>query len=313
MSQSIDLNSNQTGVINQTQDLIANAVNQYIVRPTGGTPTSGINGFVFDIFAEEEITLESEITDHYVEDNYAIQDHIAQKPVRFVVKGYVAELTDLFPNTLLSILTTVQSLSSVGGFLPAFSAQATQVYAKAAAVGNQIGNVISQAKDIYSILSGSSTSATKQQGAYTTFYNFWVNRQLCTVETPFGVLYNMAIERVTPLQAENTQIISEFTVSFKQIRLATTQTTPLTINNPDGSGAITPANFGLPSNNLTSPSTGLLDTSINNIQSNSKGRLSQMVNPVNIGGQTTGQDADIGTLQTSFGLTNPLSTPLFVN
>lgn len=302
MSQSIDLNSNQTGVINQTQGLIANAVNQYIVRPTGGTPTSGINGFVFDIFGEEEVTLESEITDHYVEDNYAIQDHIAQKPIRFLVKGYVGELTDLFPNTLLSILTTVQSLDSVGLFLPAFSAQATQVYAKTAAIGNQIGNVISQAKNIYSILTDSSTTATKQQGAYSTFYNFWLNRQLCTVETPYGILYNMAIERVIPMQQENTRIISEFTVSFKQIRLATTLTTPLTINNPAGSGVITPANYGLPSNAVTSPATGLLDTSINNIQSNAKGRLSQMLNPININGQTTGQGVTGNPLLTSFGL-----------
>lgn len=302
MTQSIDLNSNQTGVIANVQNLIANAVNQYIVRPTGGNPTSGINGFVFDILAEEEITLESDITDHYVEDNYAIQDHIAQKPIRFIVKGYVAELTDLFPNTLLSILTTVQSLNSVGLFLPVFSAQATQVYAQAASVGNQIGNVISQAKNIYSILTGSSTSANKQQNAYQTFYNFWVTRQLCTVETPFGVLYNMAIERVTPMQPENTPLISEFSITFKQIRLATTLTTPLTINNPDGSGFVSPSNFGLPNNNITSPATGLLDTSINNIQSNTKGRVSQMVNPVNISGQTTGQDADIGVLTKSFGL-----------
>lgn len=302
MAQSIDLNSNQTGVINQTLNLISNTVNQYIVRPTGGTPTSGINGFVFDIWAEEEITLESEITDHYVEDNYAIQDHIAQKPIRYIAKGYVGELNNLFPNSLLSILTAVQSLDSVGLFLPAFSAQATQVYAKAAAVGNQIGNVISQAKDIYSILTNSATTATKQQSAYTTFYNFWVNRQLCTVETPYGVLYNMAIERVSPMQPENTKIISEFTVSFKQIRLATTLTTPLTINNPAGSGVITPANFGLPSNSVTSPATGLLDTSINNIQSNAKGRVSQMLNPVNIGGQTNGQVSAIGTLTTAFGL-----------
>lgn len=305
MAQSIDLNSNQTGVINQTQDLIANVVNQYIVRPTGGLPTSGINGFVFDILGEEEITLESDITDHYVEDNYAIQDHIAQKPIRFVVKGYVGELNNIFPNTLLSILTTVQSLNSVGGFLPVFSAQATQVYAQASSVVNQIGNVISQAKNIYSILTDSSTSATRQQNAYLTFYNFWINRQLCTVETPYGVLYNMAIERVVPMQQDNTQIISEFTITFKQIRLATTQTTPLTVNNPAGSGAITPANFGLPSNNLTSPSTGLLDTSINNIQSNSKARVSQMVNPLNINGQTTGQDVTGNPVATAFGLEIP--------
>lgn len=301
MEQSISLNSNQTGVIANVQNLVANAVNQYIVRPTGGNPTNGINGFIFDILGEEEITLESEITDHYVEDNYAIQDHIAQRPIRFTAKGYVGEITDLFPNTLLSILTSIQSLNSIGLFLPAFSAQATQVYAKIAGVGNQIGNVISQAKNVYSILTGSSTSATRQQNAYQTFYGFWFKRTLCSVETPFGVLRDMAIERVMPMQAEGTSIISEFTITFKQIRLAQTITTSLTINNPAGSGS-----FGFQSGSSTSPATGLLDTSINNIQSNAKGRVSQMLNPTNINGQTTGVNISGKPIATSFGLELPI-------
>jgi hypothetical protein len=244
MPQTIDLNSNQTNVIAQTQNLIANVVNQFIVRPTGGLTTSGINGFVFDILGEEEITMESEITDHYVEDNYAIQDHIAQKPIRYVCKGYIGELINLFPSTLLSILTDIQILDAVPGFGPVFSAQATQVYAELASQGNQSNNVISQAQSVYALLSGASTTATRQQNAFVTFSNFWSNRQLCTIETPWGVLYNMAIERVAPMQNENTSIISEFTVSFKQIRLATTLTTPLTVNNPAGSGVTTPSTNG---------------------------------------------------------------------
>lgn len=252
MPQSIDLNSNQLSIVSQTGNIIADVANQAIVRPTGTVPTSGINGFVFDFIGEEEITMESDITDHYVEDNYAIQDHIAQKPIRYVCKGYIGELINLFPNALLSILTTVQTLDAIVPFQPVFSVQANQVYNQLAAVGDQAVNVIGQAQSLNALLSGVSTTANRQQNAYKTFLNFWQNRVLCTVETPYQVLYMMAIERVTPIQPENTQIISEFTVSFKQIRLATTLTsTPLTITNPAGTGVKAPSNtapYSLPSN-----------------------------------------------------------------
>ena len=241
MASAVDLNSNQLNVVGSSLNLINNVANQFIVRPTGTVPTSGINGFVFDFLGEEEVTIESEITDHYVEDNYAIQDHIAQKPIRYIAKGYVGELVNLFPNSLLSILTTVQSLDAVDIFKPVFSAQANQVYNQIAAEGNQIVNVIGQAKSLYDLISGVSTTANKQQNAFNAFINFWQNRTSCTIETPWGVLYSMYVERITPTQQENTQIITEFTVTFKQIRLTTTLTTPLTITNPAGSGVKTPA------------------------------------------------------------------------
>lgn len=236
MANAVDLNSNQLNVVGSSLNLVNNVANQFIVRPTGTVPTSGINGFVFDFLGEEEVTLESDITDHYVEDNYAIQDHIAQKPVRYVAKGYIGELVNMFPNSLLSIITTVQSLGAVVPFKPIFSAQASQVYNQLSAVGNQVINAISQATSIYDLLSGISTTANKQQNAYATFVNFWQNRTSCTIETPWGVLYSMYVERITPAQAENTQIISTFTVTFKQIRLTTTLTTPLTITNAAGTG-----------------------------------------------------------------------------
>jgi hypothetical protein len=240
MPQNTDLNSNQLNVVSSSLSLINNVANQYIVRPTGTTPTSGINGFVFDFLGEEAITMESEITDHYVEDNYAIQDHIAQKPIKYIAKGFIGELINIFPSSLLSILTTIQTLDAVPGLSPVFSAQANQVYNQISATGSQIVNVIGQAQSIYSLISGVSTTANRQQNAYNTFINFWQNRVNCTIETPWGVLYSMYIERVEPVQPENSQIISEFSVTFKQIRLTTTLTTPLTITNQAGSGVKSP-------------------------------------------------------------------------
>lgn len=63
---------------------------QAIVRPKN--PPDGIAGFVFNIPQEEEINLRSEITDHFVEDNTAINDEIALKPEEFTLRGLVAEV-----------------------------------------------------------------------------------------------------------------------------------------------------------------------------------------------------------------------------
>jgi hypothetical protein len=223
--------------------VIANVVNQYVVRPTGNSGnTSGINGFVFDVVGDEEVRFDSDITDHYVEDNYAIQDHVALRPVRFSVHGFVGELTDLFPNTFLSILTKAQSLQSIGGFFPAFSAQATQFYAQVAGVVAKAGQVLNQAKNVYSMIMGAGTTATKQQQAYQALSQMWLARQLCSVETPYGILNNMIIETMLVLQRDASNMVSDFEVTFKQINVVSTKTIPsLASINPIGSGRIEPA------------------------------------------------------------------------
>lgn len=271
--------------IQNVDNLIANVVNQYIVRPTGGNTTSGINGFVFDIIGDEQMIIDSDITDHFVEDNYAIQDHISLRPVRFSVHGYVAELVDIFPNGLLGILTKIQSLQSIGGYFPVFAAQATQVYASVANVVAKAGEVVNQAKNIYSLITGASTSSSKQQNAYQTFYQMWLSRQLCSVETPWGILNNMAIESMRPLQKENTNLVTDFEIIFKQINVVSTKFIPsLKILNPAGSGQTIPASPILIGNALpnTAPPPSQSKTNINQINtltSGVSGRMKTMIPP----------------------------------
>jgi hypothetical protein len=181
-----------------------------------------VSGFIFDIIATEEFSLDSDITDHYTENNSAIQDHIALRPEKFMLSGYVGELTNNFTNFLLNILTEAQSFGTVLGLAPQFSIQATQVYNQIAAVTSSVAAVVNQAQNIYSLFTGVSTTANKQQNAFQYFYNLWLSRQLCEVETPWGILQNMAIENVRVKQDENTRIISDFTVTFKAIRFANT-------------------------------------------------------------------------------------------
>ncbi|RTL04652.1 hypothetical protein EKK58_10100 [Candidatus Dependentiae bacterium] len=283
-----------TNPIQKVDNLVANVVNQYIVRPTGGNNTTGINGYVFDILDDEEVAIDSDITDHYVESNYAIQDHWAQRPLKLSVKGYVAELRDVFPNGLLGILMKIQSLQSIGGFLPRFASQATQIYAKTAAVVARAGEVVNQAKNISALMGQYSTTATRQQEAYKKFYDMWVSRQLCSVETPYGVFNNMAIESLRVIQRGNTKLVSDFEISFKQINTVSTKVTPaLNVLNPAGSGQTIPANPIIAPNNIPNQANlpGQTKSTTDNINPNTKslsGRMTTLVPPKVPLGSTVG-------------------------
>jgi hypothetical protein len=215
--------------------LAKNVVNQFIVKP-GGNAT-GINGYVFDVLGDEDIMLSSDITDHFVEENFAIQDHIALRPPKFTLTGYVGELTDIFQMSFLNILTTTQSLGGIAEYTPAWTAQATQVYDKLMGVASEVGVVVNQAKNLYQTFSGLNTSSTKQQKAYNYFLNLWMARILCTVETPWAIWEKMAIENVRIIQKDDNKFVSEFSITFKQIRVVSSKSyTPwnLAMNDPAG-------------------------------------------------------------------------------
>ena len=197
------------------EQFISSVTNGYVVRPSG---LIGVGGFVFDILDNEEVSLDAEITDHYVEENYAIQDHIATRPLMFTLRGYIAELRDIQSQTLLPVLTKAQSLASVGGFLPEFSVQATQVYSKIIDVTSQINSVVNQANNIVDLFDMKSTTANNQQRAFQFFQKLFEDRQLCTVDTPFNQFQNMAISGLRAIQRGDTKFISDFAITFKQIR-----------------------------------------------------------------------------------------------
>ena len=209
-------------------DLINNVVNQFIVKPTGSPGFIGTGGFVFDVMGDEDATFDADITDHYVEDNYSIQDHIALKPPRFTLSGYIGELGDIFQNSFLDILTTVQSMSSIGEYELPFASQATQVYGKLAGIASQIGTVMNQASNAYQVIAGASTATSKQQIAYSYFLNLYMDRTLCQVQTPWATWQNMAIENIRIVQKADNNMVSEFSITFKQIRTVSTEKyTPL--------------------------------------------------------------------------------------
>lgn len=205
-----------------------NIAAQAVVTFSGAPSRIGVSGFIFDIIGVEEMMLDSEITDHYLENNTSIQDQIALRPERFTLSGYVGELSNSVPNPGTSILTQLQAFGVVPGIIASFSPQAATVYNALSATFKNNQNIITTAANIYSIFSDLSTTANKQTNGFQYFYALWMGRQLCEIETPWGIFENMAIESVRAKQDENTRLVSDFSVTFKRIRFATTSTLTIT-------------------------------------------------------------------------------------
>ena len=296
-----------------------------IVRPDN--PPAGIAGFLFDIELDQKVELQSDITDSYVENNTAVQDHIALKPEMVTFRGSVAELVSTGqlpgpyvppPNPLpvnvvmtprrtpgainsqinaaignavaagtsaaftggsiggavrSSVRSTTSNLISSTKYNLIQAAQSSvrtmlipaNVLALAkpgplpldlqnavnvlkTAIPNQVNTIIGAVKAVGTpagkkVLTGPSfdtqTTApssslfsvykdkqptpprtTRQTSAFLCFYNLWKSRSIFSVETPWGTWNNMAIATLIAVQDEDTKYKSDFTVTFKKIRVA---------------------------------------------------------------------------------------------
>lgn len=194
---------------------------QAIVRPNN--PPPGIAGFIFDIVGDDEVELTTDISDHYVEDNTAIQDQMSLKPELVTVRGFVAEIVALKP-TKLVVANPGNPLPDNPPFVPALTpgADQTQIQTKATATAEAAGVTSGQSLyGFYNQKAGQQPNETRQSKVFAYFYQLWKGRQLVSVETPNGIWDEMAIASVRMIQPEDTRDQSEVTITFKKIRTAT--------------------------------------------------------------------------------------------
>lgn len=201
----------------------------------------GENGFLFDYEGENSILLQADITDHYVEDNSSIQDHIALKPEEVTVHGYVGELRDFIPDLPPFIKTLKDKLTQLGPFFPELTETALIVYntafqlaQTALVLAGNIGATINtlntgsaltdaqqqQQADLGLVVQKS--IQTQQQIMFLRFYTYMQNRIFFTVQTPWAIFNDMTIKSVKAVQDPDTRMISEFQVTFKKLRFAET-------------------------------------------------------------------------------------------
>lgn len=191
-----------------------------------------IDSFAFDYRGDETIDIETEITDHWLEDNTASQDHIGVKPIIVTVKGFVAELnlsrTQLaFINKAFSSITN--GLSQVNAYAGSYTPGAVESLQKAISQAQNIAIQIEQAAARAAQISSffpSGPALNRQQAAYFKLSSLALARTIFTVATPFQVFNNMAIQSLQVTQPKETKGWSDFTVKMKQLNFTESLSLP---------------------------------------------------------------------------------------
>ena len=186
---------------------------------------TGIAGFQFDIIDEESITLESDITDNYVEDNTSIQDHIVLKPVRLSVRGFVGTFK-YAPHPILSATGKItQNLALASAFLPKienipqlFKLKEFDNITQGVKLRGNVGEFNLNTLDTFKEFQDLFFVSKPQARAFLFFEALWNSRALFSITTPYKRYDNMCIELVKPIQDGRTKDITDFTVNFKQMR-----------------------------------------------------------------------------------------------
>jgi hypothetical protein len=187
--------------------------------------------FLFQFEAEQSISLESDITDHYLDNNLAYEDQIAMKPVTYSTYGYIGELTDIAPDFLQPVKDLANKLVAIGAYQPQLTVSALIAYNTALAAYQAAATVANSAVSAWQSISNSSEtsfgatfakSQSKQQLAFQKLWGYWNERRLFTVQTPWAIFQNMAIQNLKAIQPEETRTVTDFEIKFKQLRFAAT-------------------------------------------------------------------------------------------
>lgn len=224
-----------------------------LLSPTYGPIDSDPNNFgnalgpplIFTTEGENTVNLQSEITDHFIETNSSVDDHVALRPERITVHGFIGELTNTFP-AFLPPSTQVQAiLGAISQFAPSFSKSAMNVINEAFQAYQAVSAAVNGAVSAWNTITGAETETfigsqgisvlganqTKQQLMFSQLYGYWarplrgLSPALFQVQTPWAIFGFCAIESVNAVQDEKSEELTDFFVTFKVLRFVSTSST----------------------------------------------------------------------------------------
>ncbi len=198
---------------------------KYIVTPVNNF---GVGGFIFDIEGDSKIDLTAEITDHFTESNYSVQDHIAIRPKRIRLDTYVGEVVSYAQgNSPSPSQTLARKLNILNSYLPELSAGAAQARSLVESnfENSSVLNFVNPALNVYAFLKNALPPTTKQEQAYQYFKALMESKTLVSCQTPFEFCTNMAVEAVFATQRDESRYISNFSVVLKEIRIVSSAST----------------------------------------------------------------------------------------
>lgn len=207
-------------------------VGTIVVNIIGAT---GIAGFKFHVPQTEMVNFENEVTDHYIDTNSAIQDHIVQKPITITVSGLVGDY--FYSNNEIEDMVALitPTLALVKEFLPNITDRTVKRLTDAQSGHINLPNIQIPDENVYFQLQGEKNFEfnivdlfklfqnlykikSAQTRAFIFFECLWKSRARFSVETTWKRYDNMIVQRVQA-KRDNNADITEFSITFKQISL----------------------------------------------------------------------------------------------
>lgn len=169
----------------------------------------------FDIIGEETLTMNSDVTDYYVEGNISYQDQISLKPIEYKISGEVGELVYYKKDETNSLLEAVpEKLTAIASFIPPTTKSVNQIRNKTI----KIANFVNSLDNIANRLGKLNETENKQQQAVRKLYNYWKNRIPINIRTAWRNLENYVITDLSFTQG-NTVDKTKISITFKEFRL----------------------------------------------------------------------------------------------
>jgi hypothetical protein len=208
--------------IEATEDLNS-ALSQYVISPVMNLGIAGIN---LDIYEEHSLEYSAEITDHYLENNSTVQDHISIKPLKIMLKGKVGELVYRNEEKESQLQNYAEKLTIINSYLPILTNGAKQLQSRVSSVnGSGTGtdfykslaqNSIGGGVDLYQMYKQLNTPKTKQAQVANFLTALFQSKQIISLETPWRFFPKMSIETLSISQTD-TKSESYFSIVLKQI------------------------------------------------------------------------------------------------
>ena len=200
-----------------------------VLAPQG---QEGIGGFVFDVPTGEEIELDADITDHYVESGSFVTDHVVLKPIIVMLSGYKGELVYTAPKKG-GLQDAMNVATSLLGSVAAYNIPLTdQAAGKLSALTNQVAYAAGQleamkkrASNLAKYFNGDDDTSTLQTKAFIQLQSMWASKQILTIQSPWGFYQNMIIKNISAKQDAESNDYTDFTVTLKEMRFVSTKTT----------------------------------------------------------------------------------------
>lgn len=170
-----------------------------------------------DIIGNESITVGSDVTDNYVENNVSYQDHITRKPLIYTLEGEIGEVTYYnkdASNSVVEGLTT--KLVPITTFLPSVSKKMYSVMNKTTKLLNlvdSIDNFVTRWSKLFT-----NEGNDLQSNAFCYLLSLWYIRKPITIQTPWRKLSGYVITNIEFNQPRETRDKTKIKISFKEFR-----------------------------------------------------------------------------------------------